>query len=87
MKLADLRKRFRPEPAAAEVDKFGNVVYRDQFGRPYTPVPPEQTHQQAMAPKVFKDLNITFNCKCGAPVGNDFHCQACEDRKEARDPK
>lgn len=83
MKLVDLRKRFRPEPASAEVDKFGNVVYRDEAGRPYKPTDPAMP---VGGFKTYKDLKVTLHCGvCRAEVGPDAHCQACEDRNALHD--
>lgn len=91
MKLADFRKRFRPEPEKLKDErKHGSIVLRDEVGRPYTGVDPGQTHLDALTgkPRSFENVTITFQCGvCRAPVGNDMHCQACEDRKEAREPK
>lgn len=87
MKLEDLRKKLRPEPKSVDQRKVDAATLRDEAGRPYTPVDPNTTHASANGSKASK-LKITFQCGvCRAPVGDDLHCQACEDRDGLKDLK
>jgi hypothetical protein len=81
VKLADLRKRFRPEPkpeSQEEARKRWLVELRDEAGRSYKPTDPAMP---VGGFKTYTDLKITLHCGvCRAEVGTDMHCQACEDR-------